>query len=354
MSTLAATDDDDHLDPGRPTSDSRIRNASRHANALSPPTVALPTRRPDRHADGSRKNTGRRARSSAPVTERAGPTERAAPTRTSRKTLLTMLGAIPVVSLLGGLAIWYIHETTPPTLADAAPQRAVTPAASSVNPGARSPAAGLSSDPLRPGTRPGLSGPPATDQASPTGAPAQAATTAPDAGRVVGSAPHESGAQASAPGGDRAAGVTPASHRDGVLADLEAAAPVETRRAAPVKPLGWAPGDRLRNPAAANSVPMNRTPDGARGAGQAAATARSDATPAPEGATAPPTSTQPARPTAAAATSFASLGEAQSATCGQTSLLGGLVCKEQVRLSFCKDRWNRHADCQLSGQNREP
>lgn len=82
------------------------------------------------------------------------------------------------------------------------------------------------------------------------------------------------------------------------------------------------------------ALPAGRQPSAA------ADTARS---PRPPAAPAPPGKT--ARP--------ASLAQAQASDCSQEGLISGFICKERVRLRFCRDRWNVHPDCQVEPERTQ-
>jgi hypothetical protein len=48
------------------------------------------------------------------------------------------------------------------------------------------------------------------------------------------------------------------------------------------------------------------------------------------------------------------LKDRQANDCVGSAFLGKMVCEERARVSFCKDRWNAHPDCQLNNNRLEP
>ncbi len=61
-----------------------------------------------------------------------------------------------------------------------------------------------------------------------------------------------------------------------------------------------------------------------------------------------------AKPTPRGKTSGPStLAQAQASDCSQEGLISGFICKERVRLRFCRDRWNVHPDCQVEPERTQ-
>lgn len=278
----------------------------------------------------------------------------------ARRPFWWALLATILLSTAGGLAIYFIHSTTPAT---GASQQMANRDAS------KGRVAGAVTRPMA-GT-PGTSAAPKGDSAGSTPLAAQSATLA---------SPSISGQR---PGSDQTQPQSAPREADrpgaaaSVIAGAPATAPMSGTnlpRAAPEGSLQWskssgtatpataaAPGSTGRNPSEGAGVfpptVVNPSKGGSPSNPQANGPAVSGTTAAPrpsEAATAPATSAQTPSVRPSPNASVGSLKDSQEKQCADSNFLSRLVCDERVRLRYCRDRWNEHPDCMVNAQQREP
>ena len=121
----------------------------------------------------------------------------------------------------------------------------------------------------------------------------------------------------------------------------------EPGRPTPGRRLGWAPGERLRNPRPGGTVAARAEPP-------SPALEATDALPSTLESVAGTGKDASGATIQSGALPRDSLAQAQEAACGQSSFVGGFICRERARMRFCDKRWNQHPDCQVSGPAREP
>lgn len=304
----------------------------------------------------------------------------------ARKPFWWALLATIVLSTAGGMAIYFIHSTTPTTgsgmqagsrdssrtrLTGTVTRPSASPAG---NPGSAigggSQEAQGSTQSLSSAASPGAAQRPGQEHSQPQ-PPQRAAERGTNAGEIAGAPPPTTAPGATAMprtapeasiqwSKDRTqgtgAGTSSQANSPGsasVVAGTQATskgAPSSAAKGTPGRPSTEGTGSFP--PTAIDSGkggrPANQQAGASTGGAGNAGSMASTASPAAQ----VPVQVASARPSAAAP--FPKLKEAQEKQCAETNFFSRLVCDERVRLRYCRDLWNEHPDCMVTPQQREP
>lgn len=311
----------------------------------------------------------------------------------ARRPFWWALLATIALSTAGGMAIYFIHSTTPTTgsglqsgTRDTSKARVVgnvarPPAGAAGNPGqapadsaltGQSPTQPLSSaaspgTPLRAGLEPNQPQPlqrgveRAPNAADAGGKPSTVTSTGPATAALPRTAPEASiqwskdkpaAAGTSNPGNSPAAGNANASGLTSTKAAAPTTTPGMTGRAT-AEGMGSFPPtavDSGRGGSAGQQAGTSSRGTGAASGSDGTSAARTNNTTA----AAPPNAVQVASARPSAASPAPKLKDAQEKQCAESNFFSRLVCDERVRLRYCRDRWNEHPDCMVNAQQREP